>query len=150
MSDFLILRRDLVANAITAIKDRYADKLADVQAVQDGDGKILKTINWGAFTPRCVPVTFGYLPQWAHQEIELELRASVDYQDRTLDSRYQMLLQVFEDFCALTNLQALLSGSTIKVQSPPTFDGIDEAIENGRYVTTYRLRCSTRGLATGE
>lgn len=146
----IILRQELAANAVAAISELYAAYIADVQAVKDGDGKTLKAIHWGAFTPWATPVTAGYLPQWSHQEIELELRAEVDYLDRTLDSRYQSLLGVFEDFCARPDLAAALSSENIVVQSPPTFDDIAEAIENGRYVTTYRLRVSARGRMEGE
>ena len=149
-ADFIILRHELAATAIASIKNRYGDKLVDIQAVQDGDGKQLKTIHWGAFTPRFAPKTSGNLPQWFKQDIILELRASVDYFDRSLDSRYLLLLEVFEDFCALPTLRSLLSNENIVVQSPPDMDEGEESIENGRYVTTYRLRCSVRGRVTGE
>jgi len=147
MSDFIVLRHELVANAIASIQSLYAMQIADVQAVADGDGAKLKTINWGAFAPRFSPATVGYLPQWTHQEIVLELRASVDYLDRSLDARYLNLLQVFEDFCARPDLMDQLSGTNIIVQSPPTFEDGEETVENGRYVTTYRLRVSARGPA---
>lgn len=151
MSDgYIILRHELAANALAAIKALYPEKIADVQTIQDGDGAVLKTINWGAFTPRWTPVAGGFTPQWTHQEIDLELRASVDYADRSLDSRYLQLLETFEDFCARPDLAAQLSGNTIVVQSPPTFSDGTETIEGGRYVTTYILRVSTRGKAQGE
>jgi hypothetical protein len=142
---FSILRRDLATNAILAIQTLYPDMLADVQAVKDGDGKVLKTIYWGAMTPSFSPVTSGLLPQWAHQDIALELRASVDYSDRSLDSRYALLLQVFEDFCARPDLASQLSGDTVTVQSPPTFEEGSESVEGGTFVTIYRLRVPARG-----
>ena len=149
-AEFIIIRHELVANALAAIYELYSDRLGDIQTVKDGDGTTLKTIHWGAFTPHFTPMTTGYLPQWTHQEIELELRASVDYGDRSLDSRYLTLLQVFEDFCARPDLAALLSSESIVVQSPPTFEDGAETIENGRYVTSYRLRVSARGRMEGE
>ena len=152
MSDpvFIVLRHELASNAVASIKSIYPTQISDVQAVTDGDGAKLKTINWGAYTPRASMMTAGYLRQWSHQEIELELRASVDYLDRSLDARYLLLLQVFEDFCARTDLQEQLTNGNCIVQSPPTYDDIEEAIENGRYVTTYRLRVSARGPAVTE
>lgn len=148
--EFIVIRHELVANALAAINLLYADKLGDIQAVKDGDGATLKTINWGAFTPQFLPKTAGYLPQWTHQEIMLELRASVDYGDRSLDARYLMLLQILEDFCARPDLAAALSSESIIVQSPPTFEDGAETIENGRYVTKYQLRVSARGRVEGE
>ena len=147
---YIILRHELAKNALAVIQEIYADKLVDIQRVKDGDGALLKVINWGAFTPRFTPMTTGYLPQWTHQDILLELRASVDYLDRSLDARYLALLQVFEDFCARPDLAACLSNENVIVQSPPTFEDGAETIENGRYVTTYPLRISARGPATGE
>lgn len=149
-AEFVILRHELVKSAVAAISELYADKLADIQSVQDGDGKTLKTIHWGAFTPSFAPQTVGYLPQWYKQDIDLELRASVDYNDRTLDSRYLLLLQVFEDFCARADLAAVLSNEHILITSSPTFEPGAETIENGRFITTYRLRASVRGRVEGE
>ena len=146
----IVVRHELVAAAMSSIEAIYSDKIQDVQAVQDGDGATLKTIHWGAFTPNFLPMTMGFLPQWSHQEITLELRASVDYADRSLDSRYLTLLQIFEDFCARPDLAAALSNTQIVVQSPPTFEDGAEAIETGRYVTSYRLRVSARGRVEGE
>jgi hypothetical protein len=151
MSDeYLVIRHELITNALAAINSLYSERLGDIQSVKDGDGATLKTIHWGVFTPRFTPKTTGYLPQWTHQEIELELRASVDYGDRSLDSRYLTLLQVFEDFCAMPDLAALLSSDSIVVQSPPTFEDGAETIENGRYITSYRLHVSARGRMEGE
>jgi hypothetical protein len=147
---FIIIRQELVKNAVAAIAALYTEQLADIQSVQDGDGKKLNQIYWGAMTPRFEPKTTGYLPQWTHQEIELELRASVDYADRALDARYNLLLQVFEDFCARPDLADRLSSEDVIVQSPPTFEAGAESIENGRYVTSYSLRCKARGRVTGE
>lgn len=149
MSEFVILRREIAANAINAIRSLYSNRIADIQAVKDGDGATLKTIHWGATTPRFYPQNVGYLPQWTHQEITLELRASVDYGDRTLDARYLALLEVFEDFFARPDLHAALSSSRVVVQSPPVSEEGEEMIDNGRYVTAYRLRVSARGVATG-
>ena len=150
MSEFLVVRHEVAANAIAAIQALYPQKIADIQAVKDGDGKILKTINWGAFTPEFLPKTVGYLPQWSSQDIALEIRASVDYNDRSLDSRYLSLLQVLEDFCARPDLAACLSNDQIIVQSPPTFEAGAETIENGKYITTYRLRVQAREEEEGE
>jgi hypothetical protein len=105
----------------------------------------LHSIHWGAATPSFLPVAGGDIPQWTHQEIVLELRASVDYLDRTLDARYDLLTKVFEDFCARPDLDERLSTSNIIVVSPPTFEDGAENIENGQFVTTYRLRVSARG-----
>lgn len=149
-SEYLIIRRELAANAQTAITTLYSDSIGTIQAVLDGDGETLKTIHWGVMTPRFTPLTVGYLPQWFRQDIELELKASVDYADRTLDDRYTLLLQVLEDFCARPDLMDQLSSDSVIVNIPPTFDGGDETIENGRYITTYRLRVSARGRAEGE
>lgn len=147
---FIVLRRELAAAAVDSINAQYPEYLADIQSVVDGDGKTLKTIYWGALTPSFLPVAYGSLPQWTHQEIALELQASVDYADRSLDSRYYTLLKVFEDFCARPDLDSRLSNNNIIVQSPPTFEECAENIENGKYVTTYRLRVSVRGRAEGE
>ena len=149
-AEFIVIRHELVASALESINALYADRLGDIQAVKDGDGATLKTIHWGVFTPRFTPMTTGYLPQWTHQDIEFELRASVDYSDRSLDARYLTLLQVFEDFCARPDLAACLSNDAVIVQSPPTFEEGAETIENGRYVTSYRLRVSARGRVEGE
>lgn len=148
--EFIVIRHELASAAIASINSIYAVKLSSIQAVKNGDGAILKQINWGAFTPLFKPKTFGYLPQWTSQQIALELRASVDYSDRSLDSRYLSLLQVFEDFCARPDLAALLSNENIIVESPPTFEEGAETIDNGRFITTYPLLVSARGRMEGE
>jgi hypothetical protein len=147
---FIIVRRELAAQAIKNIAETYAEYLADIQAVTDGDGKEIKSISWGAITPQFLPVARGDIPQWTHQEIILELRASVDYMDRTLDSRYQLLAAVLEDFCARPDLESRLSNENIIVVGQPTFEEGAEIIENGKYVTKYSLRVSARGRMEGE
>ena len=152
MAKYFIVRQELAANALAAISSIYASMLVDVQAVKDGDGKVLAAINWGAHTPQFEPRASGYLPQWSHQDIILELRASVDYRDRSLSPRYLKLLQVFEDFCARTDLCSLLSSQGaegIVVESPPTFDGGSEDIQESMFVTVYRLRVTARGKVNG-
>lgn len=147
---FIVLRRELAKAAVDSILELYAEYIADIQAVTDGDGKTINAISWGATTPRFLPVARGNIPQWTHQEITLELRASVDYLDRTLDSRYEILTKVLEDFCARPDLETRLSNANIVVQGPPTFEEGAEIIENGRYVTTYPIRVDVRGRMEGE
>ena len=144
------LRRDVAANLTAAIAAAYPEELAEIQSVVDGDGKTLKTIYWGVLTPRFTPHHSGYLPQWTHQDIIVELRASVDYQDRTLDARYLTLIGVLEDVCARADLAALMEGATVKIPSPPVIEDGEEGIDNGRYVTTYRIRVFARGRVEGE
>jgi hypothetical protein len=147
---FLIIRHELADNAINSINTLYADKIADIQKVKDGDGQILKAIHWGVYTPEFIPYTVAGSAQWVSQEITLELRASVDYQDRTLDSRYLQLLQVFEDFGARDDLKTQLSGVNVLVDMIPDVTGGSEEINDGKYVTTYRIKVSARERLTGE
>lgn len=152
MSALIIVRHELAANCIGAINALFQPLIVDVQSTKDGDGKTLQQINWGAFTPQFEPHTEGFLPQWSHQDITLELRASVDYRNRSLSQKYVALLQAFEEFCARDDLQTWFTSKEedgIIVISPPMFEGGSEEIQEGMFVTTYRMKVAVRGKVNG-
>lgn len=153
MSRWLILRRELAGNALDAIKQLYPDQMAEIQTVKSGDGQVeIRDIHLAAYTPRFDMRASGLQPQYQVQDIELELHARCDYQQRALAPAFDLLCQAIEDFCARTDLRTHLTsaesdGIHVDVVTPQE---AREEIEDGQFTAIYTLHCMVREKVNGE
>ena len=154
-SRFVILRRELAANAVDVISRAYPEQLKTIQMVQVGDGAELKQIRWAAMTPDWSFEATGFPQAYKAQRITLELQARCDYLDRTLDARFALLCQVLEDFTGWGQPVSPNSLQLKDVLTSSESDGItvlsvtpesgSETIENEDFVVSYRLSCLVCG-----
>jgi hypothetical protein len=150
MARWLILRRELGANAIDAIKQLYVDKMAEVQTVVSGDGqtKIADT-HLAAYTPRFDMMADGLQASYKCQMIDLELHAVCDYQNRLIAPKFEAICEALEDFCARTDLKThLTSAESDGIQvDQVTPDAAREESDDQRFLAIYTLRCMVRSKA---
>jgi hypothetical protein len=153
MARWLILRRELALNALDAIKQLYPDKMAEVQTIASGDGQMkIENMHLASYTPRFDPQASGLQAQYTHQEVELELHAVCDYQNRVLAKPFIAICEALEDFCARTDLKTHLTSAEadgIKVSQVTPSTGT-EIIEDQKFTVVYTLRCMVRSKVTGE
>lgn len=153
MSRWLILRRELAGNALDAIKQLYPDQMAEIQTVKSGDGQVeIRDIHLAAYTPRFDMRASGLQPQYQVQDIELELHARCDYQNRTLAPAFNLICQALEDFCARSDLRVRLTSAEAEGISVDqvTPQEAREEIENEQFTAIYTLHCMVRAKANGE
>ena len=146
MARFLILRRELAANAIDVIAHDYAEMLTEIQAVKSGDGAGLDQVRWSAMTPEWQFEAGGVPKKYKAQRIILELQARCDYTDRTLDEKFALMLRVLEDFVARDCLDQNLTSSEadgIAVDTVTPEAG-SEGPEGNDFVVSYRVQCLVR------
>ena len=147
MARFIMLRRELGANAIDAIKQLYTDKMAEAQTVVSGDGQMqIADAHLAAYTPRFDMQAAGLQPEYYTQMIDLEIHVVCDYQNRQIAPRFDAICQAVEDFCARRDLKTHLTsaeadGITVDVVTPAE---AREEIDDRQFRAIYTLRCMVR------